>query len=80
MRAMLGVAEAVSFAALAGEVDPVDAENEIYDAIRRIVRRGWTSPRPLCCARGAFPALPQFGKVTPTSGLRRLAALRADSV
>ncbi|ADX47345.1 regulatory protein TetR [Paracidovorax avenae ATCC 19860] len=40
MRAMLGVAEAVSFAALAGEVDPVDAEEEIYDAIRRIVRRG----------------------------------------
>lgn len=40
MRAVLGVAEAVSFAALAGEVDPVDAENEIYDAIQRIVRRG----------------------------------------
>ncbi|BFO56791.1 TetR/AcrR family transcriptional regulator [Acidovorax sacchari] len=40
MRAMLGVAEAVSFAALAGEVDPVDAENEIYDAIERITRRG----------------------------------------
>jgi len=36
MRAMLGAAEAVSFAALAGEVDPVDAENEIYDAIQRI--------------------------------------------
>ncbi len=40
MRAMLGVAEAVSFAALAGEVEPVDAEEEIYDAIRRITRRG----------------------------------------
>lgn len=40
MRAILGVAEAVSFAALAGEVDPVDAENEIYDAIRRITQRG----------------------------------------
>jgi len=39
MRAMLGTAEAVSFAALAGEVDPIDAENEIYDAIRRITLR-----------------------------------------
>jgi len=39
MRAVLGTAEAVSFAALAGEVDPVDAEHEIYDAIERITRR-----------------------------------------
>lgn len=39
MHAILGTAEAVSFAALAGEVDPVDAENEIYDAIGRITRR-----------------------------------------
>ncbi|MDA8447412.1 TetR/AcrR family transcriptional regulator [Paracidovorax valerianellae] len=39
LRAMLGTAEAVSFAALAGEVDPVDAQNEIYDAIQRIVGR-----------------------------------------
>ncbi|MBB5940540.1 TetR/AcrR family transcriptional regulator [Xanthomonas sp. 3307] len=40
MRALLGTAEAVSFAALAGEVAPVDAENEIYDAIQRITLRG----------------------------------------
>ena len=40
MRAVLGAAEAVSFAALAGEVDPVDAENEICDAIHRITLRG----------------------------------------
>jgi len=39
MRAVLGVAEAVSFAALAGEVDRVDAESEIYDAVRRITLR-----------------------------------------
>lgn len=39
MRAMLGTAEAVSFAAAAGELDPVDAEHEIYDAIVRIARR-----------------------------------------
>lgn len=39
MRAVLGVAEAVSFAALAGEVDRVDAEHEIYDAVRRITLR-----------------------------------------
>jgi AcrR family transcriptional regulator len=39
MRAMLGTAEAVSFAAAAGEVDPADAENEICDAILRITRR-----------------------------------------
>jgi len=39
MRAMLGAAEAVSFAAAAGELDPLDAENEIYDAIVRIARR-----------------------------------------
>ncbi|MDR7149736.1 AcrR family transcriptional regulator [Hydrogenophaga palleronii] len=39
MRAMLGTAEAVSFAAAAGELDPVDAEDEIYDAILRITRR-----------------------------------------
>ena len=39
MRALLGTAEAVSFAALAGEVDRVDAEHEIYDAIERITRR-----------------------------------------
>lgn len=39
MRAMLGTAEAVSFAAAAGEVDPEDAEDEIYDAILRITRR-----------------------------------------
>lgn len=39
MRAMLGAAEAVSFAAAAGEFDPVDAENEIYDAIVRIAQR-----------------------------------------
>jgi AcrR family transcriptional regulator len=39
MRAMLGTAEAVSFAAAAGELDPADAENEIYDAIVRIARR-----------------------------------------
>lgn len=39
MRAMLGAAEAVSFAAAAGEVDPVDAQSEIYDAILRIARR-----------------------------------------
>ncbi|MBB5877282.1 MULTISPECIES: TetR/AcrR family transcriptional regulator [Xanthomonas] len=40
MHALLGAAEAVSFAALAGEVHPVDAENEIYDAIQRITLRG----------------------------------------
>lgn len=39
MRAMLGTAEAVSFAAAAGEIDRKDAENEIYDAIVRIARR-----------------------------------------
>jgi hypothetical protein len=39
MRAVLGAAESVSFAAAAGEFDPVDAENEIYDAIVRIARR-----------------------------------------
>ncbi|RYF09017.1 MAG: TetR/AcrR family transcriptional regulator [Comamonadaceae bacterium] len=39
MRAMLGAAEAVSFAAAAGEVDPVEAQAEIYDAIVRIARR-----------------------------------------
>lgn len=39
MRAMLGTAEAVSFAAAAGEVDPGDAEDEICDAILRITRR-----------------------------------------
>lgn len=39
MRAMLGAAEAVSFAAAAGEFDPKDAENEIYDAIVRIAQR-----------------------------------------
>jgi AcrR family transcriptional regulator len=39
MRAMLGAAEAVSFAAAAGEFDPADAQNEIYDAVVRIVQR-----------------------------------------
>jgi hypothetical protein len=39
MLAMLGTAEAVSFAAAAGELDPADARNEIYDAIVRIARR-----------------------------------------
>ncbi|MET3496404.1 TetR/AcrR family transcriptional regulator [Variovorax boronicumulans] len=39
MRAVLGAAEAVSFAAAAGEFSPGDAENEIYDAIVRIVQR-----------------------------------------
>lgn len=39
MRAMLGAAEAVSFAAAAGELDPKDAEEEILDAILRIARR-----------------------------------------
>ncbi|MCT8176497.1 TetR/AcrR family transcriptional regulator [Variovorax sp. CY25R-8] len=39
MRAMLGTAEAVSFAAAAGEIEPADAEHEIYDAIMRIARR-----------------------------------------
>lgn len=37
--AILGTAEAVSFAAAAGELNPADAKNEIYDAIVRIVRR-----------------------------------------
>ncbi len=39
MRAIMGTAEAVSFAAAAGELTPEDAKNEIYDAIVRIVRR-----------------------------------------
>lgn len=39
MRAMLGTAEAVSFAAAAQELDPADALNEIYDVILRITRR-----------------------------------------
>ena len=39
MRAMLGTAEAVSFAAATGEIEPADAENEIYDSILRIARR-----------------------------------------
>ena len=39
MRAIVGAAEAVSFAAAAGEFDPADAKNEIYDAIVRIVKR-----------------------------------------
>lgn len=39
MRAMPGAAEAVSFAALTGEVDLADAENEIYDAIEGITLR-----------------------------------------
>lgn len=39
MRAMMGTAQAVSFAAAAGELDPADAEHEIYDAIVRIARR-----------------------------------------
>lgn len=39
MRAMLGTAEAVSFAAAAQELDPADALEEIYDAIVRITRR-----------------------------------------
>ena len=39
MRAMLGTAEAVSYAAAAQELDPADAFNEIYDVILRITRR-----------------------------------------
>lgn len=39
MRAMLGTAEAVSFAAAAGEIEPAEAEAEIQDAILRIARR-----------------------------------------
>jgi len=39
MCAILGTAEAVSFAAAAGKLDPADAQNEIYDAIVRIARR-----------------------------------------
>lgn len=39
MRALLGTAEAVSFAAAAGEIAPDDAEAEIRDAILRIARR-----------------------------------------
>ncbi|MBS7776518.1 TetR/AcrR family transcriptional regulator [Acidovorax sp. CCYZU-2555] len=39
MRAMLGAAEAVSFAAAAGEIDAAEALDEIYDAIVRIARR-----------------------------------------
>lgn len=39
MRAMLGAAEAVSFAAAAQELDPADALNEIYDVILHIARR-----------------------------------------
>lgn len=39
MRAILGAAEAVSFAAAAGEIAAVDAKNEIYDAIVRIARK-----------------------------------------
>jgi AcrR family transcriptional regulator len=39
MRAMLGTAEAVSFAAAAGELDRADAEHEIYDVIVRIAQR-----------------------------------------
>lgn len=39
MRAMLGTAEAVSFAAAANELEPADALEEIYDAILRITRR-----------------------------------------
>lgn len=39
MRAMLGAAEAVSFAAAAGEIEVGDALHEIYDAIVRIARR-----------------------------------------
>ena len=39
MRAMIGTAEAVSFAAAAGEITPTDAEHEICDAILRIARR-----------------------------------------
>jgi hypothetical protein len=39
MRAMLGTAEAVSFAAAAGELDRVDEELEIYDVIVRIAQR-----------------------------------------
>lgn len=39
MRALLGTAEAVSFAAASGELDPTDAENEIYDVIVRIALR-----------------------------------------
>jgi len=39
MCAIMGTAQAVSFAAAAGELDPADAQNEIYDAIVRIARR-----------------------------------------
>jgi AcrR family transcriptional regulator len=39
MCAIFGTAEAVSFAAAAGELDPADAKDEIYDAIVRIVGR-----------------------------------------
>lgn len=39
MRAMLGTAEAVSFAAAAQELDRAEAVDEIYDAIVRITRR-----------------------------------------
>ena len=39
MRAMLGAAEAVSFAAAAQELDAKDAVHEIYDVILRITRR-----------------------------------------
>lgn len=39
MRAMLGTAEAVSFAAAGQELEPTDAMEEIYDAIVRITRR-----------------------------------------
>lgn len=40
MRAMLGAAEAVSFAAAAGEIEPAEAQAEIQDAILRMARRG----------------------------------------
>lgn len=40
MRALLGTAEAVSFAAAAGEIEPAEAEAEVQDAILRIARRG----------------------------------------
>lgn len=39
MRAMLGAAEAVSFAAAMQELNPTDAIEEIYDAIVRITQR-----------------------------------------
>ena len=39
MRAMLGAAEAVSFAAAAQELEAADAMDEIYDAVVRITRR-----------------------------------------